>query len=73
MNHAYVAVVLQDAEGVLVGRWAGRPGLGRSSAGRAQGPPGGVIGRALRLRAPQVVGEVSRDPDYHADVKDARS
>ncbi len=73
MNHAYVAVVVLDDEGVLVGRWAGRPGLGRKSAGRAQGPPGGVIGRALRLRAPQVVGDVAGDPDYHADVKDARS
>jgi putative methionine-R-sulfoxide reductase with GAF domain len=73
MNHTYVAVVVLDQEGVLVGRWAGRPGLGRTSAGRAQGPPGGVIGRALRLRAPQVVGDVSRDPDYHADVPGTRS
>jgi GAF domain-containing protein len=56
-----------------VGRWAGRPGLGRKSAGRAQGPPGGVIGRAVRLRAPQVVGDVGRDPDYHADVPGTRS
>jgi putative methionine-R-sulfoxide reductase with GAF domain len=73
MNHTYVAVVVLDDEGVLVGRWAGRPGLGRTSAGRAQGPPGGVIGRALRLRAPQVVGDVTRDPDYHADVPGSRS
>jgi len=73
MNHAYVAVVVVDDEGVLVGRWAGRPGVGRSSAGRAQGPPGGVIGRCLRSRAPQVVGDVARDPDYHPDVPGARS
>ena len=73
MNHTYVAVVVLDDEGVLVGRWAGRPGLGRTSAGRAQGPPGGVIGRALRLRAPQVVGDVTRDPDYVADVPGSRS
>jgi hypothetical protein len=70
MNHTYVAVVVLDDDGVLVGRWAGRPGLGRTSAGRAQGPPGGVIGRTLRLRAPQVVGDVARDPDYHPDVED---
>ena len=55
MNYGYVAVVVLDDEGVLVGRWAGRPGVGRKSAGRAQGPPGGVIGRAIRTRAPQVV------------------
>ena len=73
MNHTYVAVVVLDDEGVLVGRWAGRPGLGRTSAGRAQGPPGGVIGRALRLRAPQVVGDVTRDPDYVPDVPGSRS
>ena len=73
MNHTYVAVVVLDDEGVLVGRWAGRPGLGRTSAGRAQGPAGGVIGRALRLRAPQVVGDVTRDPDYHPDVPGSRS
>jgi putative methionine-R-sulfoxide reductase with GAF domain len=73
MNHTYVAVVVLDAEGVLVGRWAGRPGVGRNSTGRAQGPPGGVIGRAIRLRAPQVVGDVSRDPDYHPDVPGTRS
>jgi putative methionine-R-sulfoxide reductase with GAF domain len=73
MNHTYVAVVVLDDDGVLVGRWAGRPGLGRTSAGRAQGPPGGVIGRALRLRAPQVVGDVAQDADYHPDVPGARS
>jgi putative methionine-R-sulfoxide reductase with GAF domain len=73
MNHTYVAVVVLDDEGVLVGRWAGRPGIGRSSAGRAQGPLGGVIGRAIRLRAPQVVGDVSRDLDYRADVPGTRS
>jgi putative methionine-R-sulfoxide reductase with GAF domain len=73
MNHGYVAVVVLDAEGILVGRWAGRPGIGRTSAGRAQGPPGGVIGRAVRLRAPQVVGDVTKDPDYHADVPGTRS
>jgi putative methionine-R-sulfoxide reductase with GAF domain len=73
MNHGYVAVVVVDDDGVLVGRWAGRPGVGRTSAGRAQGPPGGVIGRALRMRAPQVVGDVTRDPDYHPDVDGTRS
>jgi putative methionine-R-sulfoxide reductase with GAF domain len=73
MNHTYVAVVVLDQDGVLVGRWAGRPGLGRTSAGRAQGPPGGVIGRALRQRAPQVVGDVSHDPDYVPDVPGSRS
>jgi GAF domain-containing protein len=57
-----------DDEGGLGGRWAGRPGVGRQRGGRAQGPPGGVIGRALRLRAPQVVADVASDPDYHADV-----
>jgi putative methionine-R-sulfoxide reductase with GAF domain len=73
MNHTYVAVVALDEQGALVGRWAGRAGLGRTSSGRAQGPPGGVIGRAIRLRAPQVVGDVSRDPDYHPDVPGTRS
>jgi GAF domain-containing protein len=73
MNHTYVAVVVLDDEGVLVGRWAGRPGVGRRSAGRAQGPAGGVIGRALRKRAPQVVADVSRDPDYHPDVPGTHS
>jgi putative methionine-R-sulfoxide reductase with GAF domain len=73
MNHTYVAVVVLDDDGSLVGRWAGRTGLGRTSAGRAQGPPGGIIGRALRLRAPQVVGDVTRDPDYHPDVPGTRS
>ena len=73
MNHTFVAVVVLDDEGVLVGRWAGRPGVGRRSGGRAQGPPGGIIGRALRQRAPQVVGDVARDPDYLADVPGTRS
>jgi GAF domain-containing protein len=68
LNHTYVAVVVLDDEGILVGRWAGRPGVGRTSAGRAEGLPRGVIGRAIRKRAPQVVGDVSVDPDYHADV-----
>jgi len=73
LDYTYVAVVVLDNEGVLVGRWAGRPGLGRRSGGRAQGPPGGVIGRALRRRAPQVVADVARDPDYHADVSGTRA
>jgi putative methionine-R-sulfoxide reductase with GAF domain len=73
MNHTYVAVVVLDDEAVLVGRWAARPGLGRTSAGRAQGPPGGIIGRALRQRAPQVVGDVTLDPDYVPDVPGSRS
>jgi len=73
MNHTYVAVVVLDDEGVLVGRWAARPGLGRTGAGRAQGHPGGVIGRALRQRAPQVVGDVTLDPDYVPDVPGSRS
>jgi putative methionine-R-sulfoxide reductase with GAF domain len=73
MNHTYVAVVVLDERGALVGRWAGRPGLGRTSAGRAEGPPGGIIGRAIRLRAPQVVGDVQQDPDYHPDVPGTRS
>jgi GAF domain-containing protein len=73
MNYMYVAVVIVDNEGVLVGRWAGRHGIGRRSAGRTQGPAGGVIGRALRKRSPQVVADVSKDPDYHADVPGAAS
>jgi L-methionine (R)-S-oxide reductase len=73
INHTYVAVVVLDEEGVLVGRWAGRPGVGRRSSGRAQGPAGGIIGRALRKRAPQVVADVGQDPDYHPDVPGTRS
>jgi GAF domain-containing protein len=73
MNHTYVAVVVLDDEGVLVGRWAGRAGVGRRSAGRAQGPAGGIIGRALRKKAPQVVADVSKDPDYHPDVPGTHS
>jgi len=73
MNHTYVAVVVLDDEGSLVGRWSGRPGVGRLSHGRAEGPPGGVIGRAIRLRAPQVVGDVTADEDYHPDVPGTRS
>lgn len=72
-NHTYVAVVVLDDDGVLVGRWAGRKGVGRRSSGRAQGPAGGVIGRALRKRAPQVVGHVASDPDYHPDVPGTHS
>jgi GAF domain-containing protein len=73
MNHTYVAFVVLDEEGALVGRWSGRPGVGRTSSGKADGPPGGVIGRAIRLRSPQVVGEVAEDPDYHPDVPGTRS
>jgi putative methionine-R-sulfoxide reductase with GAF domain len=73
MDHTYVAVVILDEEGALVGRWSGRPGIGRESSGRAEGPPGGLIGRTVRLRAPQVVGEVADDPDYHPDVPGTRS
>jgi len=73
LDHTYVAVVVLDDEGVLVGRWAGRSGVGRRSTGRAQGPAGGVIGRALRKRAPQVVSDVTKDPDYWPDVPGTRS
>jgi putative methionine-R-sulfoxide reductase with GAF domain len=73
MDHTYVAVVVLDDAGSLVGRWSGRPGVGRESRGRAQGLPGGVIGRAIRLRAPQAVGDVSDDPDYLPDVPGTRS
>jgi GAF domain-containing protein len=47
--------------------------VGRRSTGRAQGPAGGVIGRALRKRAPLVVDDGTRDPDYWADVPGTRS
>jgi putative methionine-R-sulfoxide reductase with GAF domain len=73
MNHTFVAVVVLDEEGALVGRWAGRPGVTRESAGRSRGPTQGIIGRALRKRAPQVVGDVTRDADYRADVVGTRS
>ena len=73
MDHTYVAVVVLDDAGGLVGRWSGRPGVGRESHGRAGGPPGGLIGRAIRLRAPQVAGDVSEDPDYLPDVPGTRS
>lgn len=73
LDYTYVAVVVLDADGVLVGRWAGRPGVGRQSRGKAQGPPGGIIGRALRARAPQVANDVSRDRDYQPDVPGTRS
>jgi len=73
MNHTYVAVVVLDDAGGLVGRWSGRPGIGRESHGRAEGPPVGLIGRAVRLRAPQVVGDVSEDSDYMPDVPGTRS
>lgn len=73
MSYTYVAVVILDHEGILVGRWAGRPGVDRRSAGRAQGPARGIIGRALRKRAPQVVAEVMQDADYHPDVEGTHS
>ncbi len=73
MSHTYVAVVVVDDEGMLIGRWAGKEGVSRRSAGRAQGPPAGIIGRALRKKAPQVVPDVDRDPDYHRDVPGTRS
>jgi putative methionine-R-sulfoxide reductase with GAF domain len=73
LNHPYVAVVIVDDDGALVGRWAGRRGIDRREAGRTQGPPRGIIGRALRKRAPQVVGDVGADPDYHPDVPGTRS
>jgi len=73
MNHTYVAVVVLDDAGALVGRWSGRPGVGRESGGRTDGPPAGLIGRTIRSRAPQVVGDVADDPDYHPDVPGTRS
>jgi GAF domain-containing protein len=72
-NHTFVAIVVLDDEGVLVGRWAGREGVARRASGRTQGPARGVIGRALRRRAPQVVPDVAKDPDYHTDVPGTRS
>lgn len=68
LNYHYVGVVVLDDEGVLVGRWSGKPGVNRRSAGRTQGPAQGLIGRSLRKRAPQVVGDVRQDPDYKPDV-----
>lgn len=73
MNHTYVAVVVLDDEGVLVGRWAGREGVTRRASGRTQGPARGLIGRTLRKRAPVVVPDVQQDPEYHADVPGTRS
>lgn len=73
LTHTYVAVVVLDQEGVLVGRWSGRTGVGRRSAGRVQGPAGGIIGRALRKKAPQVVSDVAADPDYFPDVPGTHS
>jgi L-methionine (R)-S-oxide reductase len=73
LNYTFVAVVVLDDEGMLIGRWAGRPGVGRRSAGRTQGPAGGVIGRALRKRAPQVVPDVAADGEYIPDVPGTRS
>jgi L-methionine (R)-S-oxide reductase len=73
MNHTFVAVVVLDDEGMLIGRWAGRQGVGRRSAGRTEGPAGGVIGRALRKKAPQVVPDVGGDADYVPDVPGTRS
>ncbi len=73
MNYNSVAVTVLDTDGVLIGRWAGREGVSRQSAGRAQAPAAGIIGRAVRKRAPQVVSDVRRDPDYRRDVLDTRS
>lgn len=73
MNHTFVAIVVLDNEGMLVGRWAGREGVDRRASGRTQGPARGIIGRALRKRAPQVVPDVTRDSDYHADVPGTRA
>jgi len=73
MSYTYVALVVLDNEGILVGRWAGRRGVDRRAAGRTQGPARGIIGRALRKRSPQVVPDVVADPDYHPDVEGTRS
>jgi GAF domain-containing protein len=72
-NYTFVAVVVLDDEGMLVGRWAGREGVSRRASGRTQGPARGVIGRALTKKAPQVVPDVQTDSDYHADVPGTRS
>lgn len=71
-RYRYTAVVTLDDEGRLVGRWSGRGGVERRKREEGTpGPaklPGGVIGRAISRRAPQVVREVQKDPDYHPDV-----
>jgi GAF domain-containing protein len=72
-DYTFVAIVVLDDEGVLVGRWAGREGVSRRSSGRTQGPARGIIGRALQRKAPQVAPDVSSDPDYHPDVPGTRS
>lgn len=69
LNYNYVAVTVLDNEGVLLGRWSARPGVNRRSAGRKQGPVRGLIGRALRQRAPLIVGDVRQDSDYEPDVE----
>jgi len=68
MRYPYVAIVTLDAKGRLEGRWSGRPGMERQRSRRPERPPGGIIGRALRKRAPQVVEDVGADPDYLVDV-----
>jgi len=73
MAYTYVAVVILDNEGILVGRWSGRRDVDRRAAGRTQGPARGIIGRALRKRAPQVSADVAKDSDYHADVEGTMS
>ena len=73
MNYGYVAVVVVDHEGVLVGRWAGRPGR----RPRERGPRPGAAGRRHRPRAADARatggGDVAKDPDYHPDVEGTRS
>lgn len=73
MRHTYVAVVVMQPDGSLVGRWAGRAGVDRAGTGRAAGPPQGIIGRCIRKRSPQVVGDVGADQDYRQDVPGTRS